>query len=250
MGKEESKALESPEMNGRKITLLMGDFTAEALDECERELAAEGGRVFRPMPGGCLDAENPDAPDICRDIGHAYSLEEPSSADERAACWCDRIFPQLRLRAGGLAKRVADMERKGIRWSADHQALWIPGMVRQAVTLADGDCLMLDHPEMGLSPGAQSGLGRFLAALAGTGVRVVVATHSEHLLNGVRIAVCDRGQKIQPEDVLIHFMQYGKPSEEIEIDAEGNLSAFPEDFCDQAMQDLLEIIRLAEGNGQ
>jgi CRISPR-associated Cas5-like protein len=62
--------------------------------------------------------------------------------------------------------------------------------------------LVIDSPESHLHPSAQSQMGRILAILASAGVQIVVETHSDHLLNGVRLAV--REGTLVPEDLLKH----------------------------------------------
>src|SRR5262245_33804478 len=46
---------------------------------------------------------------------------------------------------------------------------------------------MVENPEAHLHPAGQSRLGRFLARVAGSGGQVVVETHSDHVINGIRL---------------------------------------------------------------
>src|SRR5262249_33333894 len=52
-----------------------------------------------------------------------------------------------------------------------------------------GQTLVIDSPEAHLHPSVQSEMGRILARMATAGVQLIVETHSDHLLNGVRLAV-------------------------------------------------------------
>ncbi|MGH3693299.1 MAG: AAA family ATPase [Pseudonocardiaceae bacterium] len=70
-----------------------------------------------------------------------------------------------------------------------------------------GGLLLVENPEAHLHPAGQSRLGRFLARIAGSGVQVVLETHSDHILNGVRLAVADE-RTINAHDVIVHF--FGK----------------------------------------
>lgn len=66
-----------------------------------------------------------------------------------------------------------------------------------------GDLLLIENPEAHLSPSGQSEMGIFLARTAAAGIQVILETHSDHVLNGVRRAV---KEKIIDEDrVAIHF---------------------------------------------
>lgn len=107
-----------------------------------------------------------------------------------------------------------------------------------------GSVFMVENPEAHLHPKAQSEIGKFLVRLAASGVQTVVETHSDHVLNGVRIAVADQ-QLLSPDDVAIHF--FGAPREaitEITLDANGGLSVWPTGFFDQSMEDLATVSRI------
>lgn len=103
-----------------------------------------------------------------------------------------------------------------------------------------GQILFIDSPEAHLHPKAQSKIGRFLAAMANAGVRVVVETHSDHVLNGIRLAVHDK--TINAEDVIVHFFSgvtdksHGIIS--LQLDASGAIDSWPSGFFDQSEHDL------------
>lgn len=56
-----------------------------------------------------------------------------------------------------------------------------------------GGVLIVENPEAHLHPGGQSMMGYFLAKVAGSGVQVILETHSDHVINGVRLAVAENG---------------------------------------------------------
>ncbi len=106
-----------------------------------------------------------------------------------------------------------------------------------------GQILVIDSPEAHLHPMGQSHMGRFLAMLATSGVQIIVETHSDHVLNGVRLAV-NHGE-LSPQETVIHFFNYHPRSEtdpahvvSPRIDVNGNLSEWPIGFFDQAERDL------------
>lgn len=109
-----------------------------------------------------------------------------------------------------------------------------------------GQVLIIDSPEAHLHPMGQSRMGRFLAMLATSGVQVIVETHSDHVLNGVRLAV-SRGE-LSPKHTAIHFFNFrprtqADPAHVVspKIDARGNLSEWPLGFFDQAERDLATL---------
>ncbi|WP_262296842.1 DUF3696 domain-containing protein [Microvirga sesbaniae] len=113
-----------------------------------------------------------------------------------------------------------------------------------------GSLLLIDSPEAHLHPAAQSAMGRFLSKVASTGAQVIIETHSDHVLNGVRLASLEEGQSLSREKILInHFSRTDGPVlSRIEITARGELSAHPKDFFDQTEKDLAEIVKRRLGS--
>ena len=114
-------------------------------------------------------------------------------------------------------------------------------IVVAGLCVAEGQTLILDSPEAHLHPRAQSRVGRFLSQIAGSGVQMLIETHSDHVLNGVRIAV--RDGLIQPEDTAIYFFT-SKPDPRvirILVDKNGGTSDLPVGFFDQAERDLSNL---------
>ena len=115
-----------------------------------------------------------------------------------------------------------------------------------------GALFILDSPESHLHPAAQAYIARFLATLAAGGVQVIVETHSDHIINGIRLAAVDNHQ-LDREDVIIH--NFCTDSEgyfqvmPIEITATGSLSEWPRNFLDQTEQDLAAIWEARKKNG-
>jgi predicted ATPase len=107
-----------------------------------------------------------------------------------------------------------------------------------------GQLLIIDSPEAHLHPFGQSRMGRFLTQIASAGVQVLVETHSDHIINGMRLSV--REHVIPPDQVAIHFFEPPPPNStgaparvvRISVDHLGNLSHWPEGFFDQAERDL------------
>ena len=103
--------------------------------------------------------------------------------------------------------------------------------------------VIIDSPEAHLHPYAQSQMGRLLAHFAAAGVQILIETHSDHLLNGVRLAVKDR--KLPSSSLKLHFFTRashdGHGVMSPEIDADGRISEWPDGFFDQAEKDLSQL---------
>lgn len=109
-----------------------------------------------------------------------------------------------------------------------------------------GQAVVVDSPEAHLHPLAQSRMGYFLACMSRAGVQVLVETHSDHLVNGVRLAI--KEGKALPEQISIHFFgsRAGEANDAAHVTTPllgmgGGISHWPVGFFDQAERDLSQL---------
>ena len=102
--------------------------------------------------------------------------------------------------------------------------------------------VIIENPEAHLHPAAQAKMGRLAAQVAAAGVQVILESHSDHILNGIRRAVKDG--VLPPDSVAIHFFQPGD-AEGAEptivspvMNEAGILDHWPNGFFDQFDRDL------------
>ena len=114
-----------------------------------------------------------------------------------------------------------------------------------ALRAAAGGLLLVENPEAHLHPAGQSAIGGFLARIAADGAQVFLETHSDHVLNGIRVAVADGSATLLPDQVAIHFFRVeddeGSELQSMELQRTGQLSAWPAGFFDQAQIDLAAL---------
>ena len=114
-----------------------------------------------------------------------------------------------------------------------------------ALRAAAGGLLLVENPEAHLHPAGQSKIGGFLAQVAADGVQVFLETHSDHVLNGIRVAVADGSAALLPEQAAIHFFQAeddgGPDLQSMELQRTGQLTAWPAGFFDQTQVDLAAL---------
>ena len=117
-------------------------------------------------------------------------------------------------------------------------------IVVAALSARPDDLLLVENPEVHLHPAGQATMGGFLAEVAAAGVQVILETHSDHVLNGVRRAV--RTDVLAPGDVALHFFR-PRPDAERDgvsqvqsphLDSEGNIDDWPDGFFDQFDKDM------------
>lgn len=112
-------------------------------------------------------------------------------------------------------------------------------------TLEENEIIIIENPEAHLHPSAQSKLGYFLAKMSKK-VQIIVETHSEHIINGIRLATLEN--VILNDDVIINFLERDESEteskvKEINLNQLGDLSDWPKGFFDQQASDSFNIIK-------
>lgn len=89
---------------------------------------------------------------------------------------------------------------------------------------------LLQQPEVHLHPSAQAALGSLFCNVASARRKLVIETHSDYLLDRVRMEIRDGNSKLKPKDVSILFFERGALEVQIHsinIDSEGNIINAP-----------------------
>lgn len=106
-----------------------------------------------------------------------------------------------------------------------------------------GSLCLIENPEAHLHPRGQTKLAELAVRATLAGVQVVAETHSDHFMDGVRIAV--RDGLIEPAGAAFHYFAR-KGGEAIvtspEIDRDGRLSEWPAGFFDQHEENLARLL--------
>jgi predicted ATPase len=104
------------------------------------------------------------------------------------------------------------------------------------------DPVLLDFPERDSHPSQHFKSVKKMLKNADTfgWTEICVITHSEHVINGLRIY-----SMTNEVDIKIFFVEENKTTE-IDIDNNGNLTKFPRGFMDQNSQDLATLIKLKQ----
>lgn len=112
-----------------------------------------------------------------------------------------------------------------------------------ALAAGKDDLVLIENPEVHLHPRGQVEMGAFLAQVAAAGVQIILETHSDHVLNGIRRAV--RAKTISHQDVALHFFQPRDPEKSQvstpQLSEDGSVDFWPEGFFDQFERDLRHL---------
>lgn len=117
-------------------------------------------------------------------------------------------------------------------------------IIAAALALRNNGLLLVENPEAHLHPFSQSRIGVFLALMASTGRQIFIETHSDHVVNGIRLAV--RYNLIPAEEVCVNFFTRPMQSDSTKVisirsSPNGRLTPWPEGFFDQIENDLSRL---------
>ena len=108
----------------------------------------------------------------------------------------------------------------------------------------EDDLIIIENPEAHLHPKGQVAIGMFIAKAASAGVQVVIETHSDHVLNGIRLAV--KKGIIPNTSVRLNFVTNDNNDDGAtilspKIMENGRIDEWPEGFFDEYENVLAEL---------
>ncbi len=109
------------------------------------------------------------------------------------------------------------------------------------------EMFLLQQPEVHLHPSAQAALGSLFCELAGQERQLIVETHSDHLLDRVRMDIRDRHGNLKPDDVSILFFERNELDvsiHSIRLDDRGNVLDAPPDYRSFFMEETTRSLGL------
>ena len=168
--------------------------------------------------------------------------------------WLQEVTPGVHLEletiqdadaiiAGFSFDRPGDVESRRYRATNVGFGLSYILPVLTALLATPGTLCLIENPEAHLHPRGQTKLAELAVRASLADVQVIVETHSDHFMDGVRIAV--RDSLIRPEDVAFHYFsrESGKTMvSSPRVDTNGRLSSWPEGFFDQHEENLARLL--------
>ena len=136
--------------------------------------------------------------------------------------------------------QIRKFDHRGRRKGPQRNLLDVGYGVSQALPLltellrADGpQTFLLQQPEVHLHPRAQAALGSLFCVLAGPERQLIVETHSDYLIDRVRMDLRDKATHLKPEDVSILYFEPGDLAvkiHSIRLDKMGNVPDAPPSY--------------------
>ncbi len=191
--------------------------------------------------------EVPDGP-----LRHRRALS-PSLIDQ-AAAWMGELCPGVDLKATaiggtdlvqlsyGFTGEFGTSQRRRPT-SVGFGLTYALPIVVACLTARPGSLVLLENPEAHLHPQGQTRMAGLAAAAAAQGAQLIVETHSDHVLNGARLAV-KRGLLV-PDQVVLHYFRGDGTGAGIvspRVDRDGMLDQWPEGFFDELENTLDQLL--------
>ena len=169
--------------------------------------------------------------------------------------WMSEICPGVRIQAAAIEQ--TDLVRLGFQFTRARQLTsearrptnvgfglaYVLPVIIACLTARPGSMILLENPEAHIHPQGQSAMARLTCAAAAIGAQLVVETHSDHILNGVRLAV--KRELLPAEDVVLHYFQRQDDGIHIvspAIGPDGMLSRWPPGFFDEWDRSLDQLL--------
>jgi predicted ATPase len=197
------------------------------------------------------------------DLIHHDALRHPCSNAptlmDQVNAWMGDISPDIRINAeeiGGVDSVKMDIQYRQQslgytnRFKPTHVGLGISyslPVITALLRARPGELLIIDSPESNIHPQGQAVIGKLASIAAQCGVQVILETHSDHVINGIRVA-CKEGRIDHKMTRFFYFdramsqnEQYAAVSD-INVDYRGELSMYPDNLLAEWGSQLLRLI--------
>ena len=169
--------------------------------------------------------------------------------------WLQEVSPGVRLNldtikvadalvAGFSFERLGDIDTRPYRATNVGFGLsYVLPVLVGLLAMPRGTLCLIENPEAHLHPRGQTRLAELMVRASLSGIQVIAETHSDHFLDGIRIAVRDKLAK--PEQIAIHYFEREEGKSKVsspKLDADGRIDSWPAGFFDQHEENLARLL--------
>ena len=193
-------------------------------------------------------------------VGHSHMLlgdKEQNSLLQQASLWLSYISPGTTIQVNVDNTLKTSELRYSFVEGPNRTSLYrcvnvgfgltyVLPIIVLLLSAQNGDTILLENPEAHIHPAGQSKLGELIARAGADGIQVIVETHSDHILNGIRLAV--KNQILAPDDV--HTLFFYKDTDDQHrhkvllprMDSVGRIDQWPKGFFDEWNNMLFQLL--------
>lgn len=188
------------------------------------------------------------------EIKHTNAVSE--KLNENLNCWMSEISPEIKINVFNPKNSDSVLLSYSFKQGKIYSAEYKPQNVGFGITFVlpvltailkakKGDLLIIENPESHLHPAGQSLVGKMCAIAAQNGVQLFIETHSDHFLNGVRVAVKEK--LIDCKNTALFFFERDEKniSSNVinpKIDENGRIDKWPKGFFDEFDNQLEKLL--------
>ncbi len=174
---------------------------------------------------------------------------------DAVSCWLREISPGVHLEfetimradaviAGFSFDRAGDIKTDAYRATNVGFGLsYVLPVLTGLLATPPGSLCLIENPEAHVHPRGQTRLAELAVRASLAGIQVIAETHSDHFLDGVRIAV--REGQASPENIAIHYFDRvngNAATTSPKLNADGRIDSWPAGFFDQHEENLARLL--------
>lgn len=172
--------------------------------------------------------------------------------------WLSEISPEVQIKTTDLTSDFVQLEFEFKQPTFGETNAFKPENVGFGISYAlhvvtallsakPGALLIIENPESHIHPKGQAKLGELIALVAQNDVQIIIETHSDHIVNGIRVGI--KEEKLSKDKArLFYFRKIVEEQEQysaitdIVLDKNGTLSEYPENLLDEWTNQLAKLI--------
>lgn len=159
--------------------------------------------------------------------------------DAQDASDIDSVKPRFTFKIGDVSSR--DFRPPNVGFGISYA---MP-VILALLTPFPNSLIIIENPEAHVHPAGQAAIGHLASLAAEAGHQIIIETHSDHILNGIRVSA--NHKHIKPDHVKLFFFdapdkKHTPRVHEPCLDADGRIDNWPDGFFDQWDKSLEELL--------
>lgn len=181
-----------------------------------------------------------------------FVKETPTYIKDQVNLWLSYITGGVKVKANIDPKTLSSQIQLANDISTDFRTAtnlgfgvsYVLPIIVNGLICEENSIFIVENPEAHLHPSAQTKIGKFLAMLSSCNIKVIIETHSEHIINAIQVEIAN--SQLNIDDVKINFFSQ-KDNEiniqEIDINKDGSLTEWPKNFFDESQKSYVDLLK-------